>query len=601
MRRGLLVSTGQYVILLVMKIKQNWNLGLLYKSDKDPQIEKDLRAIENAYTTFENKYRGKPFIKSPQSLSEALNDFEKMQKTVSSTKPVWYFKLKKDLNSEDTRSSALATKYDQRITDASNKIKFFEVEISKIPASKYKTFLNHKDLQPYVYFLKKIFNNAKHYLSEPEEQLEDLFSQTSYIMWIEARDRLLNQQSISYKGKNLPITKAINMLSDMPKKDRRIAGEKINQTLKSIAQIAEAEINAIYNYKKVVDERRGFKNSYSATILGYQNDEKAIENFTALVTKYFRIAHRFYRLHAKLLKEKKLTYSDRATTIGVIKKKFDFLSSVELLRDVFGKIDPEYRKIFEQFLEKGQIDVLPKKGKRGGAYCSDMADLPTYVLLNHVDSVNSLETLAHEMGHAFHSEMSKGQPVLYRDYTISTAEVASTFFEQAASEEMKKTLSPKEKIIMLHNRIRGDVTTIFRQVACFNFEKDLHDKIRKEGKVSAEDLAVLMNKHLKSYLGDAVELAEDDGYQFVSWMHIRRFFYVYTYAYGQLISRALYENYKKDSSYGEKIKQFLKAGGSMSPEEIFKSIGIDTSKPAFFEAGLKSIERDIERLEKLTS
>ena len=127
----------------------------------------------------------------------------------------------------------------------------------------------------------------------------------------------------------------------------------------------------------------------------------------------------------------------------------------------------------------------------------------------------------------------------------------------------------------------GDISTIFRQIACFNFESELHEKIRNDGQISKDKIAGLMSKHLKSYLGSAVSVTPRDGYFFVYWSHIRRFFYVYTYAYGQLISRALYEKWKKDPSYAEKIKQFLSAGRSMSPEDIFMMIGIDTSKTSF--------------------
>ncbi len=102
-----------------------------------------------------------------------------------------------------------------------------------------------------------------------------------------------------------------------------------------------------------------------------------------------------------------------------------------------------------------------------------------------------------------------------------------------------------------------------------------------------------------AYLGSSFKLTDLDGYFFVSWSHIRRFFYVYSYAYGQLISKALYKKYKEDKTYIEKIKQFLSAGGSKSPEDIFKDIGIDTSKPEFFIEGLKSIEEDIKNLETL--
>jgi oligoendopeptidase F len=419
-------------------------------------------------------------------------------------------------------------------------------------------------------------------------------------MWIDSQEKLLNKQSIRREGKDIALAEAFAIIPSLDKKGRQEVHEKLINTLKSISHVSEGEINAIYNFKKVMDERRGYRRPYSETIIGYENDEKAIENFISLVTKHFKISHRFYKLHAKLLGEKKINLADRSAKMGEIKAKFNFSKSVSLLEGTLKRFDKEYLEIFSKFLENGQLDVYPRVGKSGGAYCAGAGQLPTFVLLNHVDDIRSLETLAHEMGHAFHTEMSKSQPPRYRSYTTSTAEVASTFFEQMMADEIEKNLSDTERIIMLHNRILGDISTIFRQVACFNFELELHETIRKSGQASKEEIAKLMSKHLKSYLGDAVEVSDDDGYFFVYWSHIRRFFYVYNYAYGQIISRALYEEWKKDNSYSEKIKQFLKAGGSMSPEDIFKSIGIDTTKASFFEKGLKAVEQDVAKLEKLT-
>lgn len=584
----------------MVNMKTSWNLKLLYKSDSDPRIEGDLREIERAYASFEKKYKGKPFAAAPKNLAEAFEDHEALSEKVSGLKPWWYFALKTDLDSDDSASSAKATKHEQRLTEAANRSKFFLLDIAKIPVSKRRAFLEHPALEPYGYTLERIFKKAQFDLPEGEEQMEDLLSQTSYTMWVDAQQRLLNRQTIAHKGKDVPIVKAIAELSDMPKAERRSVHGKVVAALKSVSYMAEGELNAVYNYKKVMDKRRGFKKPYSATILAYQNDERAIEGFVSLVTRSFNISHRFYRLHAKLLGEKKLTLADRSAKIGEIKTAFDFPRSVTMLKSALDKVDPEYARMFDEFLENGQIDVYPQKGKKGGAYCWGMGKLRTFLLLNHVNDIRSLETLAHEMGHAIHTELSKRQPPRYQHYSTATAEVASTFFEQLMSGEVEKLLSEKEQAIMLHNRIQGDISTIFRQIACFNFENELHQKIRKDGQASKEEIAALMAKHLKSYTGAAVDVIPDDGYFFTYWSHIRRFFYVYTYAYGQLVSRALYERWKEDPAYAGKIKQFLSAGSSMSPEDIFRSIGIDTSKPAFFEAGLKSIERDIAKLEKLS-
>ncbi len=580
-------------------IKTSWDLSVFYKGENDPKIEKDIKKAEKAIADFEKKYRNKDFTSTPKKLLAALKDDQVINDLVSKVKGPSYFHYRTDLNSDDSVAQAMSTKISNRLTLSMNKLVFFGIAISKIPTKEHKKFLADKELEPYRYSLKNIFENAKHVLTEKEEQLVGLLSNTSYGMWVDGQDKLLSQQVVDFNGKKLPIAEAMSVVSSLPKKDRHELSDKISTTLKSISHFAEAEINAVYNFKKVMDERRGFKQPYDGTFLSYQNDEKTILLLVDVVTKGFKISQRFYRLHAKLLKEKKLVVSDRSVKIGEINKKFDFDAAVSLVGEVFEKVGPQYKKIFDKILD-GQTDVFPKKGKTGGAYCSGGYNSPTLVLLNHTDDLRSLETLAHEMGHAVHTELAKSQPSWYQDYSMSTAEVASTFFEQVTLSEIEKQLTDDEKVILLHNQLMGDVSTIFRQIACFNFELELHQRIRAEGRLSKEDIAKLLRKHLESYLGDAFDVTDDDGYFFVNWSHIRRFFYVYSYAYGQLISRALFENWKKDKTYADKIEQFLSFGGSMSPEDIFKKVGINVKDPKFFESGLKSIEKDIEKLEKLT-
>lgn len=581
------------------KFRTEWNLALLYKGPNDPQIEKDLQETEKAYQAFEKKYRGKNFTKDPLALAKALQDEDALLKLPFS-KPHHYFYFKCDLDSEDKVSRAKLVEIENRLTEASNRLQFFSLEIGKIKSSEQKKFLEHKALKPYAYGLKKAFENARYNLSEGEEQLASLLSQTSYSMWIDAQEALLSQQKVKLKGKWVPISKAQGELSELPKSERQKLYQELIKAYKATSHLAEAELNAIYNYKKVMDKRRGLKKPYSASVLSKENEETEIESLVAMVTKYFHLSQRFYKLHAKFLGEKKITNADRNVKIGKIKTKFSFETSAKILKEALSKIDQEYVEIFERFLKEGRFDVYPKQGKRGGAYCASAPLLPTYIFLNHVDSINSFETLAHEMGHAIHSELSKSQPLRYQGYSLAVAETASTFFEQVAMVELESKLSKKEKMISLHSRLQGDIVTIFRQIACFNFELELHNRIRESGFVSKEEIVSLMNKHTGTYMGPAVVQDKDDGFVFASWSHIRVFFYVYTYAYGQLVSRALLEKWREDKSFAKEIKKFLGAGGSMSPKDVFRSIGVDTSKPEFFELGLKNIEKDIDSLEKLS-
>jgi oligoendopeptidase F len=411
---------------------------------------------------------------------------------------------------------------------------------------------------------------------------------------------MLGQKTVKFQGKIMPLPEAGGKIADLPTEERRKLHSLVMEKFGELDGVAESEINAIVTDKKINDELRGFEKPYDATILGYQNDRKSVIALVESVTKYFSLSHRFFTLKAKLLGLTNLESADRAAGIGKDVKEIKFDEAVKTLRGVFGSLDKEFLMIFDRFLEQGQIDVYPKVGKTGGAYCSGNMNAPTFVLLNYTNTFDQVMTLAHEMGHAIHTELSKSQPAIYRDYTISTAEVASTLFESFVFDVVFEKLSDEEKVVALHKRINDDIGTIFRQIACFNFENELHMTIREKGGMSKDDIKGLLNKHMSAYMGPAVKVKDEDGNFFVGWHHIRRFFYVYSYAFGQLISKALYAKYKEDKKYLVKIKQFLNAGGSDSPENIFKSIGIDVTKPDFWEKGLQTIEKDIEKLENLT-
>jgi oligoendopeptidase F len=579
--------------------KTTWDLTLLYKNPHDPQIEKDVLSIEDACTTFEKKYRNKDFTVTPEKLLKALQDSDQLHKKMLGQKPWMYFALSSDMNSGDSYAGAMATKLGQRISIASNKITFFSLKIALIPKKEQKKFLTANILKPYGYMLQQVFEEAKYNLSENEENLASLLSQSSYSMWVDGQERVLTQETVDFKGEQIPVSKAGEILSELPKQERRDLYIKINNVYQKISQFAESEINAVCSYKKVMDDKRGYPRQYSSTLIGNQNDEKSIEVLVDTVTKHAFISHRFYKLHARLLKEKKLLPADLGVKIGKITQSFPFDKTINILKSGFEKVGPEYIEYFNQFLKNGQIDIYPRKGKKGGGYCWPMDGDKTFILLNHADTIRSVETIGHEMGHGFHAEFSKAQPPHYQGHPSSTAEVASTFFEQLITDELEETLTEKEKIILLHSKIHRDVSTIFTQIGCFNFETELHTRIREEGQLSRGEIAKLLTKHMKVFRGSAVEMNEGDGYSFVGWSHIRMFFYTYTYAFGHIISKAMYQKWKEDSSFESKVREFLSSGSSMSPKDLFKKMGIDITDPKFFEDGLKAIDADITKLEKL--
>lgn len=579
--------------------KTDWDFSLLYTSAKDPRIQKDITMSKKIILAFARKYKHADFTKDAHSLYSALHDYEKISDVSRFEKIGFYFSLRKELDSQDNEAEARLTELSQISAKISNEIAFFTLAIGRIPASKQTLFLKDPALKPYSYFLKHIFENAKYDLSLPEEKILTLKSLPAASLWVSGFERVLNKQTVVFEGKQVPINAAITRIRSLPKQKRHTLHRIVMEKLMSISDFAESELNAIVINKKINDELRGYKTPYEATVKGYENNLKTVEALRMAVKNAQHISHRFYRIKAKLLKEKKLAYSDRAASVGKITRKISFDDAVTLVRDTFQKANPEFADFFTQMLVDGHIDVYPKHGKSGGAFCASGHKIPTYVLLNHIDDIDSVTTLGHEMGHALHGKYAKTQPVLYEDYTIATAEVASTFFEAMVFDAITHKSSESEKIVLLHNKIQDDIQTIFRQMACFEFELELHTTIRAKGFVPKEEIAMLMNKHMKSYLGPVFELVPEDGYFFTSWSHIRNFFYVYSYAFGQIVSSALYAKYKEDPAFIHKVIDFLSAGGSDSPEHIFKSIGIDVTKTDFFTKGLKEIEANIIELDKL--
>ena len=584
------------------KWKKEWDLSIYYKNPKDPQIEKDVLEAEQKIAEFVKKYtKNKAYLESPKALSEMFKEDQKIGLLKGLNKPLLYFAYLIDSGKATPdvyKKEALIT---ERIKKAGNLMLPITLALGKIPASKQKEFLSSPELADYKYYLEQYFESAKHQLTEPEEKIISLKNGPASSMWSEGLSKAIQKRTVTLDGKKISLGEASSKMHELPTKKRRALYKDIMTELLALADYAEGELNAVITNKKISDELRGYKNAYDRPFFGHEMEAGTVLKFAELVTKNFKIAHRFYKVKAKILKLSDFSYEDRGAKIGKINKKFPFDEAAKFLCDTLEKVDPYFSNTVDEFLKNGQVDVYPREKKRGGAYQSHNALMPTMVFLNHVDTLDSLNTLSHEFGHAFHSKLAQEkQPVHYQGYSTAVAETASTLFENFTFKEVVSKLSDKEKIIALHDKIEGKVATIFRQIAAFNFELELHEKIRNEGQLSHEELAKLMSKHLKSYCGPAMKVTDYNGYTFVNWSHFRSPFYVYTYAFGELISDSLFARYEEDPKFIEKIKDLLGAGSSMSPKDIFKKhSGIDINDMSFFEKGLKKIENDIIQLEKL--
>jgi len=365
--------------------------------------------------------------------------------------------------------------------------------------------------------------------------------------------------------------------------------------------VAESELNSILENKFIEDNIRHYKRPDSARHLSDDIDTSVVDSLVDGVSTNFQVSKDFYKFKARLLGIKKIPYFWRNVPTGRFDKSFSPTLTIDLIDQVFNNLDPLFSALFKDFLQNGQIDFLSKKGKSDGAFCAGgLLSSKSFILLNHNNKLRDVTTLAHEMGHAINNELMRtSQNGLNFDTSLAIAEVASTFFEDFVLDYIASTLTSEERFSLLMAKLDDDISTIFRQVACYNFETELHTRFRKIGYLSKKQIGDLFIKHMSSYMGDSIDLSGFDAW-WVYWSHIRNPFYVYSYASGLLISKYLQSKVNKDPVFINQVKKVLSSGTSRSPKQIFASIGLDLEDRSFWSKGIEQVQNLIEEAQLIS-
>jgi len=577
-----------------------WNLKHLFRNDNDPKIAGKRKIIEeNSYKFINAWKKRKDYLKEPFVLRQALDSYEAWKKDFSSDGDEgYYFWLRTTQDQNDPKLKAQFNTIEHFSKKIENDIQFFSLRIAKIPVSRQRKFLGYRGLKDYRHYLERLFAESKFLLSEPEEKIMNLQSSTSYSNWVKMTASFLSREERMVLLENgqkesRPFPVIASLMNNRNKKVRDTASRRFNDILEKNADIAEAEINSVLACKKTDDEIRGIPRPDIARHISDDIDTEIVDALISAVSDRFDISAKYYALKARLMKVKRLRYHERNVEYGKINKKYTYHESTKLVRKVFKNLDPRFYEIFDKFLISGQFDVFPRKGKVSGAFCAhQLLSQPTYILLNHTDRLNDVLTLAHELGHGINNELIREkQNALNFGTPTSTAEVASTFMEDFVLQEILKRADEELRLSVMMMKLNDDISTIFRQVACYRFEQELHRDFRQKGYLSKEEIGRLFQKHMSAYMGDAVEQSPGSENWWVYWSHIRSFFYVYSYASGLLISKALQKSVKEDPGFIVKVKGFLSAGLSDSPKNIFRDLGIDIADNKFWDKGLDEVSR----------
>ena len=331
----------------------------------------------------------------------------------------------------------------------------------------------------------------------------------------------------------------------------------------------------------------------------------------AVYTELIRAVHeklpamyRYVRLRKRLLGTEELHMYDVYTPlVKGAEKKYSFEDAKTLVKEGLAVLGEDYGKILEEGFQNRWIDVYENRGKRSGAYSWGAYGTHPYVLLNFSGNLNSVFTLAHEMGHAIHSYYSDhAQPYIYAGYRIFVAEVASTVNEfLLISDLIRKADSRREKAYLVNYLLEQFRGTLYRQTMFAEFEKMAHERLAEEGSLSAGTLCSMYGELNRQYFGpDMVQDPEID----LEWARIPHFytpFYVYQYATGFSAAIAIGRKILKgEKDSVEHYKEFLRGGCSMDPIDLLKLCGVDMTEKKTVEEALEVFESCVRELEELT-
>ena len=581
-----------------------WDLGELFPSFDSPELQGAFDNVEEQVASFEGaRDKLKPDMDA-ETFLEVVRASEATTRIVSKVYAFTGLSFRAD--TQDQTAQSYMARVQQFTAEMQNRTLFFSLWWKDLDDANAERLMSASG--DYRYYLEAMRNFKPYTLNEAEEKIINIKDVTGSNALVNLYDSITNRYvfKMEVDGEVKELTRGQLMVhaqgadADLRAKAYqelyRVYGED-GPILGQMYQIRARDWhNENINLRK-------FSSAMSVRNLANDVPDEAVNVLMEVTRKNAKTFHRFFKLKAKILgvPSGKLRRYDIYAPVAKSDKSFDFAAAAEMVLESFTQFDPKIGELAKRVFDQNHLDNEVRKGKDNGAFCwSVLPDMTPYVLMNYTGRARDVATLAHELGHAIHAMLASHHSTFTFHSSLPLAETASTFGEMMLTDKLLSTETDEAvRRDILFKQMDDAFATILRQVYFAIFERQAHEMIQKNASVDELSKAYLEN--LKEEFGDAVEISEEFKWEWVSIPHIYHTpFYVYAYAFGQLLVFSLYQQFKAEGeSFKPKYLKILSAGGSESPAKILEEAGVDIRSAEFWQGGFDVLSRMVDELEKL--
>lgn len=580
-----------------------WDLRELYDGPDDPRIEGDIAEARRRAEAFAQRYRGT--VTGGQldgaALARALAEYEAV--TELQQRPAFYASLLFAADTQNTRVQQLVQRTREAATEIANLLVFFTLELIALEDDRFAVLLTASELDPYRHYLETLRRFRPHTLSEKEEQILNHKQLTGSGAFEQLYEELTGSLRfpLEIDGEERELTDG-EVMALLRHPDRALRERAFATFLEAHARhslVLTAIFNNILLDHKIDCALRHYDDVTLPTHLANEIAPETVEAMMQAVERHYPLAQEYFRLKARLLGLERLKNTDLYAPIATEPESIPFPRAQQLILAAFARFDEQFAAHAADFFTERWIDAEVRAGKRGGAFCAAYSPRHhPYILCSYNGTSRDVSTIAHELGHGIHYCLARRQTLLSYDSPLVLAETASVFAEMLLTRFLlERAESAAVRRALLCDTLEEMYGTVFRQTALTRFEMAAHRR-RRTAQLSAEEIGALWWETQAQLFGTSVEMipAYRWGWTYIShFIHSR--FYCYAYAFGELLTLALYQRYVDEGPcFIPGYKRLLESGGSQRPERALAALGMDINQPEFWDQGFRVIRGLLDEL-----